>query len=68
MIRMIIDWPELAVFLAFMLVFIWIVKGGRCQHTWRQVEIIRVTDDGYTVGHKHVMRCDKCGWKKVVKI
>ncbi|MEC7119329.1 MAG: hypothetical protein VXW65_05435 [Pseudomonadota bacterium] len=52
------------------LIAAWIViyKMPTCCHIWEEVERIRITDDGVTVGHKHVMRCAKCGWKKVVKV
>ncbi len=44
------------------------LKMPRCSHQWRHIETIRITDDGYMVGQKYVMCCEKCGWKKVVKV
>lgn len=45
-----------------------IYKMLTCSHAWEEVERIRMTDDGVTVGHKYVMQCQKCGWKKAVKV
>ena len=54
--------------LTFIVAMIVVYKMPTCCHVWEEVERFRVTEDGCTVGHKHVMQCQKCGWKKVVKV
>lgn len=38
-----------------------------CEHQWKIIQEIEITDGYNTTGHKYVMQCSKCGNIKIVK-
>jgi hypothetical protein len=37
---------------------------GLCQHRWKIIDNVKLTEGGKPIGTRHILQCEHCGWTR----